>query len=54
MLYLLFFLFRDENTLSKHVKDAMPLCPEQLNALLLKFTIVIRATVKGDKERSAA
>ena len=48
MLYLLFFLFRDENTLSKHFKDAIPLRPEQLDALLLKFTIVIRATVKGD------
>ena len=48
MLYLLFFLFRDENTLSKRVKDAIPLRREQLDALLLKFTIVIRATVKGD------
>jgi predicted PurR-regulated permease PerM len=48
MLYLLFFLLREEDTLSKRVKDAIPLPPEQLNALLLKFTIVIRATVKGD------
>jgi predicted PurR-regulated permease PerM len=48
MLYLLFFLFRDENKLSERVKDAIPLRSEQLNALLLKFTIVIRATVKGD------
>ena len=48
MLYLLFFLFRDENTLSKRVKDAIPLRRERLDALLLKFTIVIRATVKGD------
>jgi predicted PurR-regulated permease PerM len=48
MLYLLFFLFRDETALSRRVKDAIPLRPEQLDALLLKFTIVIRATVKGD------
>lgn len=48
MLYLLFFLFRDENTLSKRIKDAIPLRRERLDALLLKFTIVIRATVKGD------
>ena len=48
MLYLLFFLLRDEDALSKRIKSAVPLRPEQLNALLLKFTVVIRATVKGD------
>jgi len=48
MLYLLFFLLRDEDALSKRVKSAIPLRPEQLNALLLKFTVVIHATVKGD------
>lgn len=48
MLYLLFFLFRDEDTLSKRLKTVMPLRPEQLHSLLIKFTIVIRATVKGD------
>jgi predicted PurR-regulated permease PerM len=48
MLYLLFFLLRDEDALSKRVKSAIPLRSEQLNALLLKFTVVIRATVKGD------
>lgn len=48
MLYLLFFLLRDEDSLSKRVKRAIPLRPEQLNALLLKFAVVIRATVKGD------
>ncbi|UFZ06802.1 AI-2E family transporter [Bradyrhizobium ontarionense] len=47
MLYLLFFLLRDAETLSKRIRDAIPLRPEQLNALLLKFTVVIRATVKG-------
>jgi predicted PurR-regulated permease PerM len=48
MLYLLFFLLRDEGELSKRVKSAIPLRPEQRNALLLKFTVVIRATMKGD------
>jgi predicted PurR-regulated permease PerM len=48
MLYLLFFLLRDEDSLSKRIKSAIPLRPEQLSALLLKFTVVIRATVKGD------
>ena len=48
MLYLLFFLLRDEDTLSKRIRDASPLRAEQQKAFLLKFTIVIRATVKGD------
>jgi predicted PurR-regulated permease PerM len=48
MLYLLFFLLRDEDVLSRCVKSVIPLRPEQLDALLLKFTVVIRATVKGD------
>jgi predicted PurR-regulated permease PerM len=48
MLYLLFFLLRDEETIAYRIKDAVPLRPEQKNALFLKFAIVIRATVKGD------
>ena len=48
MLYLLFFLLRDEDALTKHIRDAIPLHAEQQRAFLLKFTIVIRATVKGD------
>jgi predicted PurR-regulated permease PerM len=47
MLYLLFFLLRDEDTLSKCIRNAVPLHAEQQRAFLLKFTIVIRATVKG-------
>jgi predicted PurR-regulated permease PerM len=47
MLYLLFFLFRDGNALSRRVKDAIPLRTELRDALLEKFTVVIRATVKG-------
>jgi len=48
MLYLLFFLLRDEDGLSKRIRNAIPLHAEQQRAFLLKFTIVIRATVKGD------
>lgn len=48
MLYLLFFLLRDGEALSKRLKAAIPLRHEQLDALLLKFAVVIRATVKGD------
>ena len=48
MLYLLFFLLRDEDALTKRIRDAIPLHAEQQRAFLLKFTIVIRATVKGD------
>ena len=60
MLLLLFFLFRDENTLSKCVMDAIPLRPERLSALLHKFTAFIRAAVRETcsplccKEPSAA
>jgi predicted PurR-regulated permease PerM len=48
MLYLLFFLLRDGDALSSHIKHAIPLSVEQKNALFRKFTIVIRASVKGD------
>lgn len=48
MLYLLFFLLRDEAALFSRIKGAIPLRTEQQQGLLLKFTVVIRATVKGD------
>ena len=48
MLYLLFFLLRDEEALIKRIREALPLQVEQRQAFLLKFTVVIRATVKGD------
>jgi predicted PurR-regulated permease PerM len=47
MLYLLFFLFRDGSMLSQSIKNAIPLRTELRDALLEKFTVVIRATVKG-------
>ena len=48
MLYLLFFLLRDEDALAHRIKDAIPLRDAQKGALFRKFAIVIRATVKGD------
>jgi predicted PurR-regulated permease PerM len=48
MLYLLFFLLRDGDELTRRIKDAIPLRPEQQRALFDKFTVVIRATVKGN------
>jgi predicted PurR-regulated permease PerM len=47
MLYLLFFLLRDGDELSRRIKAAIPLREEQQRALFNKFTVVIRATVKG-------
>jgi len=48
MLYLLFFLLRDGDELARRMKDAVPLRPEQERALFRKFTVVIRATIKGN------
>jgi predicted PurR-regulated permease PerM len=47
MLYLTFFLLRDGRHLTRHIGEIVPLRPEQRRALFLKFTTVIRATVKG-------
>ena len=47
MLYLLFFLFRDGDALAGSIKQAIPLRPGLRDELLEKFTVVIRATVKG-------
>ncbi len=48
MLYLLFFLLRDGDDLSKRIKAAIPLPPEQQRDLSERFTTVIRATIKGN------
>lgn len=48
MLYLLFFLLRDGEALAERVKDVIPLRVKQREALVDKFTVVVRATVKGD------
>jgi predicted PurR-regulated permease PerM len=47
MLYLLFFLLRDGDELARRIRDAVPLDVAQQQALFRRFTIVIRATVKG-------
>lgn len=47
MLYLLYFLFRDGSGISRRIKEAIPLTPAQRDGLILKFTMVIRAIVKG-------
>jgi predicted PurR-regulated permease PerM len=46
-LYLLFFLLRDGDAVLAHLRDAIPLQPEQRRELFGRFTTVIRATVKG-------
>ena len=48
VLYLLFFLLRDGDDLSKRIRDAIPLRAEQKRDLFKKFITVIRATVKGN------
>ena len=48
MLYLLFFLLRDGEALSERIRRALPLQAEQQRNLSSKFTIVIRATMKGN------
>jgi len=47
VLYLLFFLLRDGDTISARIRHAIPLHPEQRRALVGRFITVIRATVKG-------
>ncbi|WP_088185631.1 AI-2E family transporter [Sphingobium sp. Z007] len=47
MLYLSFFLLRDGERLSQRFAEAAPLRPHQREALLTRFVVVIRATVKG-------
>jgi predicted PurR-regulated permease PerM len=46
-LYLLFFFLRDGGSLSRRIRDAIPLRAEQKRALFTKFTIVTRAMFKG-------
>jgi predicted PurR-regulated permease PerM len=48
MLYLLFFLLRDGERIYHKIRDAVPLRTEHQQSLFNKFTVVIRATVKGN------
>lgn len=47
MLYLLFFLLRDGKALAERIKQVVPLRADQKTALFGRFTVVVRATVKG-------
>lgn len=47
MLYLLFFLLRDGAALMRRISDAIPLRAADRDAILDKFVVVVRATVKG-------
>ena len=48
MLYLMFFLLRDGASLSRRMRDAIPLDANTKRQLFTKFTTVVRATVKGN------
>ena len=48
MLYVLFFLLRDGDTLSLRIARAIPLHERQTLSLLRQFVTVVRATVKGN------
>lgn len=47
MLYLLFFMLRDGRELSERIEIAMPLRTDHRQALLDRFTVAVRAIVKG-------
>jgi predicted PurR-regulated permease PerM len=48
MLYLLFFFLRDGEALAGRIRQGIPMRDEQQRALINRFTVAIRATVKGD------
>ncbi|KQQ88489.1 AI-2E family transporter [Massilia sp. Leaf139] len=54
MLYLLFFLLRDGQSLATRIKHAFPLGSKYKQRLFTNFTTVIRATVKGNVLVAAA
>jgi predicted PurR-regulated permease PerM len=54
MLYLLFFLLRDGQTLTHHMRAVVPLQDHTRRALMGKFITVVRATVKGNLLVAAA
>jgi len=48
MLYLMFFLFRDGDAILTRLKTAIPVEAAMMDDLLHTFTVVVRATVRGD------
>ena len=48
MLYIVFFLFRDGERLTRAIARSIPLHPQHTHRLLTQFATVVRATVKGN------
>lgn len=48
MLYVLFFMFRDGSRLAVVIRKASPLSDDQTEHILLKFTAVVKYTVRGN------
>jgi predicted PurR-regulated permease PerM len=48
MLYVVFFLFRDGDRLTRGIARSIPLRPEHTQRLMTQFATVVRATVKGN------
>lgn len=48
MLYIVFFLFRDGERLTKGIQRSIPLQPLHTERLMRQFATVVRATVKGN------
>ena len=48
MLYVVFFLFRDGERLTRGIARSIPLQPQHTERLMTQFATVVRATVKGN------
>jgi predicted PurR-regulated permease PerM len=48
MLYIVFFLFRDGERLTRGIARSIPLHPQHTQRLMTQFATVVRATVKGN------
>ncbi len=48
MLYVVFFLFRDGERITRGIARSIPLQPQHTHRLLTQFATVVRATVKGN------
>ena len=48
MLYVVFFLFRDGDRLTRGIARSIPLHPQHTKRLMTQFATVVRATVKGN------
>lgn len=48
MLYLMYFLLRDGNRIVQAISGAIPMHPDRVAALVERFAVVVRATVKSN------